>query len=342
MPASALEARPAALSGLPLAPATNSPGQPRRRRLGQPRLLLVGCGDVGVRIVARLQHRFRIFGTVTSKARAAQVRAAGAIPLLLDLDAATGARREAARIAGLATRVMLLAPTSTSGRRDRRARRLLGLLARAKAPEEDSRLVYVSTTGVYGDRKGAWTDETTTPAPANDRSARRLDAENILRACHWHARVVRAPGIYAADRLPIDRLRTAIPVPLPADDVYTNHIHAEDLARACIVALLRGGPARVYNAVDDTELLLGQYLDRVADHAGLARPPRAPWEEMRLAAGPQRMAFLSESRRIRNRRLKRELRLRLRYPDIDAGLAGAALEAGSRGHHASKSPSTDK
>jgi len=342
MPASALAATPAALSGPALDPAANALVKARRRRLGQPRLLLVGCGDVGLRIVARLQHRFRIFGTVTSTVRAAQVRAAGAIPLLLDLDAAAGAGRDAARIAGLATRVMLLAPTSASGRRDRRARRLLSLLARREPMPAGARLIYVSTTGVYGDRKGAWIDETTTPAPGNDRSARRLDAENILRACRWHARVVRAPGIYAADRLPVDRLRTAIPVPLPAEDVYTNHIHAEDLARACIAALLRGAPARVYNAVDDTELLLGQYLDRVADHARLPRPPRAPWEDMRRAAGPQRMAFLSESRRIRNRRLKRELRLRLRYPDVDAGLAGAAREAGSRGHQASNRPSTDR
>jgi len=168
---------------------------------------------------------------------------------------------------------MLLAPTSTSGRRDRRARHLLGLLGRASGAT--ARLVYISTTGVYGDRRGAWTDETTPAAPANDRAARRLDAENLLRRATPGAAVLRAPGIYAADRLPLARLREAIPVPLPAEDVFTNHIHADDLARACIAALHRAAPARTYNIIDDSGLLLGEYLDLVADHSGLPRPPRA-------------------------------------------------------------------
>lgn len=311
-----------------------------------PRLLLVGCGDVGLRIVARLRDRYRVFGTITSAARAAQVRAAGAVPLLLDLDAAAPARRAKPRIAGLAARVMLLAPTSASGRRDRRARRLLGLLGRA--PATAVRLVYISTTGVYGNRRGAWTDETTPAAPANDRAARRLDAENVLRRSRLGAAVLRVPGIYAADRLPLARLREGIPVPLPAEDVFTNHIHADDLARAGIAALYRAAPARLYNTIDDSALRLGEYLDLVADHSGMARPPRAPWEAMRQAAGPQRMSFLEESRRIRNTRMKRELRLQLRYPDVPAGLAaarqtGAATDpAPLRAAQASKRPSTDR
>ncbi len=296
-----------------------------RPRLGRPRLLIVGCGDIGLRIVARLHHRFRIFATVTKTQNAGPVRQAGAVPLVLDLDSDAAALRGCAqRIGGLASRVIALFPTSPHGRRDARARRLLRLVG-ARAGTDDSAnggsLIYISTTGVYGDRRGAWTDETTTPAPANDRTQRRLDAERTLRASARHATVLRVPGIYASDRLPAERLRQAIPVPDAGEDVYTNHIHAEDLARACVAALFRGAPARVYNVVDDTQLLLGQYLDRVADHLGLPRPARASWDQVRAAAGPQRMAFMSESRRIRNRRLKRELRLALRYPDVDAGLA---------------------
>jgi nucleoside-diphosphate-sugar epimerase len=324
----------------PLATARAAPGaasgRTPRPRLGRPRLLLIGCGDIGLRIVARLRERYRVFGTVTSKTRAATVRQAGAIPLLLDLDAD---RRSAARanacIAGLAKRVVVLAPTSAVGQRDRRAPRVLRLLSRGRAPPAGARLLYLSTTGVYGDRQGAWTDETTPPAPANDRALRRLDAERTLRASAWNAAVLRVPGIYAADRLPLDRLRAAIPVPFPDQDVYTNHIHADDLARACIAALYRAAPSRLYNAIDDTQLHLGDYLDQVADRTGLPRPPRASWEQMRVAAGPQRMSFLSESRRLRNRRMKQELRLRLQYPDITAGLAAPAF-------YASKSPSTDR
>jgi len=315
------------------APSGRPPGATHARarpRLGRPRLLLVGCGDVGLRIVARLRGRFRIFGTVTQPARAAALRAAGAIPLVLDLDAPVtpaGQRRAArrARIAGLATRVVVLAPTSARGTLDRRAPRLLHELSAGRTPPAGSRLVYISTTGIYGDRGGAWTDETTPPRPGNERAQRRLDAERRLRASAWHAAVLRVPGIYAADRLPLERLRAGIPVPLPDQDVFTNHIHAEDLARACIAALQRAAPGRVYNTIDDTQLQLGAYLDAVADHARLPRPPRAPWDEMRAAAGPARMSFLAESRRVRNRRMKGELRVRLLYPDVVAGLAGMGV-----------------
>jgi nucleoside-diphosphate-sugar epimerase len=293
-------------------------------------VLLIGCGDIGLRIVARLRDRYRVFGTVTSAARAAALREAGAIPLLLDLDTGSGAPTpQRGRIAGLARRVMVLAPTSTTGRRDRRARRILRLLATGRAPAGTGRLLYISTTGVYGDRQGAWTDETTPAAPGNERAHRRLDAERTLRTSGWNAAVLRVPGIYAADRLPLERLRAAIPVPFPEQDVYTNHIHAEDLARACIAALYRAAPTRVYNTIDDTQLRLGDYLDQVADRAGLPRPPRAAWEQMRAAAGPQRMSFLGESRRLRNVRMKRELRLRLQYPDVGAGLAELAPRGGA-------------
>lgn len=313
-----------------------------RPRLGRPRLLIIGCGDVGLRIVARLRSRFRIYATVTRPDHAARVRAAGAVPLLLNLDLAPCAAQNASpRLLGeLASRVLVLAPTTTQGPQDHRSRRLLGLLGagpRAQATGQHSRgqLVYISTTGVYGNRQGAWTDETTSAQPRNERAQRRLDAEQRLRASTWRAAVLRVPGIYAPDRLPLERLRQGIPVPLPDQDVYTNHIHAQDLARACILALFRARPTRVYNVVDDTQLRLGEYLDLVAGHAGLPRAPRAPWEQMRAAAGAQRMSFLEESRRLRNTRMKRELRLRLQYPDVAAGLAGAADQA-------SKSPSTER
>ena len=222
----------------------------------------------------------------------------------------------------------MLAPTSGSGKRDARSARLLAALRRPDRANSGSksgaRLVYVSTSGVYGDRAGAWTDENMPATPANDRAWRRLDAERRFRASPWHACVLRAPGIYGPGRLPIERLRQGLPVPPTAQDVYTNHIHMQDLARACIAALFRAAPGRLYNVVDDSQLLLGQYLDKVADAHALARPPRASWEAVREAAGPQRMSFLTESRRLRNARMKRELRLRLRFPDVDAGLAAQA------------------
>lgn len=292
------------------------PGTARRPRLRRPRLLIVGCGDIGLRIVARLAGRFHIFAGVHSQAGADAARWAGATPLRVDLDHPS----TLARLNGLADRVLVLAPTSPTGRSDRRVRHLLHALRYAPG----RRIVYMSTTGVYGDRAGAWTDETARAQPKNERAMRRLDAERQMRTSCWRAAVLRVPGIYAPTRLPLDRLRQGVPVPLPEQDIFTNHIHAEDLARASIAALFRAAPARVYNAVDDSQLALGDYLDRVADHAGLPRPPRASWEQLRRAAGPQRMSFLEESRRLRNTRLKRELRLRLHFPDVDAGLSAMA------------------
>ncbi|HYA59778.1 MAG TPA: NAD-dependent epimerase/dehydratase family protein [Burkholderiaceae bacterium] len=295
--------------------------RPSRRRLGQPRLLIVGCGDIGIRIVARLRDRFRIFGTVANPANADAVRANGAVPMLLDLDQGNAS----SRIRAVARRVIILAPTSPQGSRDMRARRLLRLLGHAAG----ARMLYLSTSGVYGNRNGAWTDESTPPMPVSERAQRRLDAELLLRASSWHAAVLRVPGIYGPERLPIDRLRRAVPVPLAGQDVITNHIHADDLTRACIAALFRAAPTRIYNVVDDSQLYLGQYLDRVADSMGLPHPPRVSWDELRAAAGEQRMSFLGESRRLQNVRMKRELRVRLQFPDVDAGLTAMGRQSSS-------------
>ena len=199
-------------------------------------------------------------------------------------------------------------------------------LARRSPP---SALVYGSTTGVYGNCEGRWVDESAPTRPLTPRAWRRVDAEASV---HWLARalgvrssVLRIPGIYAPDRAggtPQERLRRGTPVLRPEDDVYTNHIHADDLARACVLALWLARPQRVVNVTDDTTLKMGDYFDLAADVYGLARPPRVA----RDAAGDQLplvlLSFMSESRRLHNRRMKTELGLRLRYPTVAQGLRG--------------------
>jgi len=132
--------------------------------------------------------------------------------------------------------------------------------------------------------------------------------------------VLRIPGIYAPDRDggdPRERLRRGAPVLVADDDVYTNHIHADDLARACVAALWRGAPQRVYHVSDDSQRRMGEHFDRVADLTGLPRPPRITREQARASLSPVQLSFLGESRRLVNTRLKRELRVRLRYPTVD-------------------------
>jgi nucleoside-diphosphate-sugar epimerase len=289
----------------------------RRARL---RVLVVGCGDVGLRLCAALKGRVQVLALTSNPERVPLLRAQGLRPLVANLDRP----QELARLAGLAQMVVHLAPPPGHGTTDTRTLALIRALGRRTLPVH---LVYVSTTGVYGDAQGAWRSESDAVRPATDRARRRVDAEARLRA--WGldrgvgVSVMRAPGIYAADRPgghPSERLRRGSPVLRPEDDVFTNHIHADDLARACMLALFRGRGQRVFNASDDSELPMGEYFDLAADLCGLPRPIRVSREEAQTLFSPMQLSFMSESRRLRNARIKRELRLRLRYPTAQQGL----------------------
>lgn len=285
------------------------------------RLLIIGSGDVARRALPLLAKRYRVYALLRDRAKAADWRAAGAVPLVADLDD----RRGLDRLAGLAQAVLHLAPPPASGEVDSRTRNLLAALAKGKSLPR--RLIYVSTTGVYGDCAGTLIDETRALRPGTARARRRVDAEGRLRAFARRLPVrvtlLRAPGIYGADRLPLERLQNGTPALAAEDDVFSNHIHADDLAAACVAALRRGAANRAYNVVDDSDLEMGTYFDRVADAFGLPRPPRLPRAEIGKALSPVQLSFLAESRRIGNRRLKRELKLRLSYPTVDAGLEAA-------------------
>jgi nucleoside-diphosphate-sugar epimerase len=289
---------------------TELPGR-AGRKLGRPRLLIVGCGDIGLRIVARLDTRFRIVAVTSRLHRKDELRAAGAVPLVADLDD----RRSLGRLRAFRRRVIHLAPPADSGTDDRRSGNLVDALGMSR----EDRTIYISTTGVYGDHAGAWIDETAPLLATQARSRRRLAAERLLRK-RRRASILRVPGIYGNDRLPLERLRQRLPVLADEDDIYTSHIHADDLARIAIAALLRGRPARVINTVDDSGLKMGEYFDLVARRFGLEPPPRLPREQLKAAVSPMMYSFMSESRRIRNRRLKRELRVRLDYPTVATAL----------------------
>jgi nucleoside-diphosphate-sugar epimerase len=283
--------------------------------LGKPRLLIVGCGDVGMRLIPLLRSRFRVFALTSQPERLSELRSAGVIPILGNLDSP----QSLYRLKGLSDIVVHLAPPPMQGSLDQRTRNLVAILPR------HGRLVYVSTTGVYGDCKGAYFDETRPVAPVNARAERRVDAERVLRrwARHHEGKlsILRVPGIYAADRLPLERLRQGTPALLDADDVYTNHIHADDLAQIIALALFRAQPLRVYHTVDDSALKMGDYFDQVATAFKLPRPPRVPRAELSKQVSPMLLSFMSESRRLSNERMKTELGVRLRWPAVSDLLA---------------------
>ncbi len=288
-----------------------------------PRLLIVGCGDVGLRLLKLLPDRWRVFALTSSAERVGALRAAGAVPLLGNLDDPSTLRR----LAGLADTVLHLAPPARDGEVDLRTRHLLAALA----PKPPAALVYASTTGVYGDCGGALIDETRRLNPGTDRARRRVDAEACLRAFgrRHGTRVclLRIPGIYAPDRpggTPRERLLRGTPVLQAQDAVYTNHLHADDLARATLATLWRGRPQRAYNTSDDGELKMGDYFDLAADLYGLPRPRRIPRDAAQSELPLMLLSFMGESRRLLNHRLKRELRVSLRYPTPREGLAPIA------------------
>ncbi len=281
-----------------------------RPRFGRPRLLILGCGDVGMRLLPLLREHFRVFAVTTQIAKQDALRVAGAIPIIANLDEPA----TLARLSRLATNIIHLAPPIADGSIDQRTRNLTPILP------DHATLVYVSTSGVYGDCGGELINETRTVRPHNPRATRRVDAEQALRK--WAKRsqsrlsILRVPGIYAADRLPLTRLNKGLPALLAEEDVYTNHIHADDLARIIVAALFHAQSGRIYHAVDDSDMKMGAYFDAVADAFDLPRPPRLPREQLKHEISPVMLSFMSESRRLDNQRIKAELGVRLQHPTV--------------------------
>jgi len=284
------------------------------------RVLIVGCGDVARRALPWLARRMRVWAVVRSAHSAAELHALGVRCVTADLDDAASLRR----VAALAPWVWHFAPPPATGdSRDPRSRRLVNALSRTGVVR---RLCYISTSGIYGDCAGARVAETRPPNAGSARGARRVDAERVVRRLARRGvavSILRAPGIYGPDRLPLERLKRADPVLHAAEDVYTNHIDATDLARLAWGALMRARGGRSYNASDDTKLAMGDYFDRVADAFALPRPPRVTRDEARARLSPMMLSFMNESRVLDNRRMKRELRVKLRCPDVDTVLAQA-------------------
>ncbi|MEO8388856.1 SDR family oxidoreductase [Polaromonas sp.] len=293
-------------------------------RFRRERILIVGCGDVGLRVARKLPRHVRLMALTSSPERVPALRAQGIAPLQGNLDDGASLRR----LAGLATRVVHLAPPPGDEPDWRTDPRTLALLRALRLRSLPQSLVYGSTSGVYGDCGGEWVPETRPLSPHTPRAQRRVHAEAHLRlfgrATGTHVHLLRIPGIYAPDReggTPRGRLLKGTPVLRAEDDVYTNHIHADDLARACLAALWRGKPQRISNASDDTQMKMGDYFDLAADLYGLPRPPRLARGTAQDELPLMLLSFMSESRRLDNSRLKEELRVQLRYPTVAHGLA---------------------
>jgi len=286
------------------------------------RVLLIGCGDIALRTADLLRGKVRLYGLTRRPEDVPKLRHRGIVPIVADLDRYHSLDR--LRAAPFA--VLHFAPPPSEGRDDPRTARLIAALTNGRIIPQ--RFVYISTSGVYGDCAGSRVSEARPRKAQTPRARRRVAAEDRLR--RWAKRygvklsILRAPGIYAETRLPLERLKQGTPVLRAEDDVFTNHIHADDLARAIVAAAFRGKPNRVYNVTDDAELKMGGWFDAVADAFRLPRPPRVSWQDAEARIAPMLLSFMSESRRLANTRMKRELRVRLKYATPQALLQEVA------------------
>lgn len=282
------------------------------------RLLIVGCGDMARRTIPLLVRRYRVYALVRNASYCADMRALGALPLSGDLDD----RTSLSRVAGLADTVLHFAPPQNGSTHDTRTRHLLAALSYKTLPKQ---LVYISTSGVYGDCHGAVVNETHPLVPQTAHAQRRVDAEKLIR--NWakrnqiRASILRVPGIYAAERLPLSRLQQGMPCIIDSEDSYTNLIHADDLAHIIVAVLRNGSACRVYHASDDSQLKMGEYSDAVANAFNLPHPPRISRAEAQCVLPESLLSFTNESRRLANQRMKRELKMKLLYPAVADCLA---------------------
>jgi len=307
----------------PHAHQTNKPRHALPARFRRTRVLLVGCGDVGLRVAKVLGPGVRVMALTSQPARVPELRALGITPLVGNLDVPATLKR----LQGLGQRAVHLAPPPAVGLVDPRSAALLRMWRQGVSLRA---LVYGSTSGVYGDCQGETATESRAANPASERARRRIDAEQSMRhlglASGAVVSILRIPGIYAPDRAagtPRERLLRGTPVLQACDDVYTNHIHANDLARACVAALWRGKPQRVFNVNDHSRLKMGDYFDMAADLYGLPRPPRVSRADATRLLPAMQLSFMGESRCMDNTRLTRELRLGLHHPTVLQGLGGS-------------------
>ncbi len=284
-------------------------------------ILIVGFGDVGER-VARLEvtagHRVTALARRPDKTGA--VGELGLAALAVDLDQADGLPPLEA------DRIYYFAPPPGTGQRDSRMTHFLAALGGGP-----KRLVYISTSGVYGDCQGRLVDEDAPLQPGNDRSRRRLDAERQL--CDWaqtggHELVIlRVGGIYSANRLPVERLRRGMKILRLEEAPPSNRIHADDLAAICVAAMARGRSGEVYNVSDGHPSTMSDYFLQVAAALHLPPPQQISWQQAQAELSEAMLSYLREGKLLDNGKMLRELAVELRYPDLKTGLAACIDES---------------
>ncbi len=284
---------------------------------------IVGYGDIGRRLgIIYKQQGMR--ARVTTRSHNAQLDGHKTYPLELD--------KEFAPLKGLGDAdLFYFIPPPKIGKQDLRLR---SFLRNMSIPAR--RIVLISTTGVYGNCDGEWVDETRVVQPIADRAYRRVDAEQQLvewaKDNHCDTTILRVPGIYAVDRLPLARLKKGLAIVKESESPWTNRIHADDLAMICYQVMQSMKDiqkpasaqneliAEIFNISDGSPSTMAEYFNAVADYAGLSRPPQISLKQAEKELSKGMMSYMKESRRISNKKMLDKLAIKLRYPSLKDGL----------------------
>lgn len=284
---------------------------------------IVGCGYVGRRLAQQLSKDYNVYGLVRTTANIKSLRAVRVKPIVLNLDKLS--KHDLAPVWFRNCTLFYFAPPPAEGESDTRLHRFLNLLDTTPAT-----LVYLSTTGVYGNTHGATVDETTPMNPQTQRASRRVSAEHITRIWCTENKVrrvvLRVPAIYGPGRLPLERLRNGEPVIRAEEAPIINRIHVDDLVQSCLAADLNQQARGIYNVSDGNSCTMTEYLRLLARLAELPTPPEIPMDEAQLSFSAEHLSYLDESRRIDNARMRTELGVQLRYADLENGLRASLQE----------------
>ena len=274
----------------------------------KPSVLMIGFGYVANHTVARLiEAGWQVQATTRSAQKVPAIKAAGAEPVLTDLSTQAGqvALRKAVQCADA-----LVASVPPSDGSD-------PVLSHLDAGGlSGKRLIYLSTTGVYGDRQGGWAFEREAPTPGQARSIHRANAEAQWLALG--ALALRLGGIYGPGRSPVDRLKNADGQVLDKPGQVFSRIHVNDIAQAIVLGLEKSHIGGAINLVDDRPCSQVEVLTGAAALADLPAPTVTPFSEEGLS--PMAASFWAENRRVSNARAKALLGWRPRFPSWREGL----------------------
>ena len=286
-------------------------------------IVIIGCGDVGTLVAHHyLKNNVPVSALVRSASSRERLQTQGIDAQQADLSAGFELQTKPGQC-----RLFHFAPPPGQGSEDSHTRNLITALQ--KQPQAPSRIVYISTTGVYGDCQGRWIDEDTPVNPQVDRAKRRFDAEQQLLA-YGKAQgsdiiILRVAGIYGPDKLPLKRLREGHPVVRKEDSPFTNRIHLADLVKIAVAAMEKGQHGAIYHACDGQPGTMAEYFKAVAEKAGLPAPAEISLTEAADKLSPGMMSYMRESRRLSNEKTLRELGIKLDFPTLEEGLERCGL-----------------